>query len=250
MSLFTQLFTALKGGVTETAQAAADQQALRILDQQLRDAKGNLKTAEFDLAGLMGRLNIAKDKLKGLEEKAVRDFATAQRAVDAGRVDLATELAEKIATVENEATRERGLVEALDKQATQLRGTVVQIRQRITDMEREVETVRVTESVQKAQTAIVASGSGAASTLNSAAESLARLKERQAQRSAHFQAAEELAQIGSGGDLERRLADAGLATSGGSGASVLARLKGPSTPALPGAATAALPAPSGRTDDA
>lgn len=250
MSLFSQLFSALKGGVTETAQAAADSQAMRILDQQIRDAEGNLGKAEFDLAGLMGRLNLARKKLAELDAKAKRDFETAERAVDAGREDLARELASKIAATENEANSERGLVDAMSRQEEQLRGSVVQIRQRIAGMKREVETVRVTESVQKAQSAIVASGSGAASTLNSAAASLQRMKERQAQRGAHFEAADQLAQIGSGSDLDRRLADAGLTDSGGSGASVLARLKSRTEQAaLPAPATAALPAPSKSQDE-
>ena len=92
-------------------------------------------------------------------------------------------------------------------------------------MKREIETVRVTESVQKAQEQIVNHGAGAASTLNNAAASLQRIKERQAARSAQFEAADKLAEIQSGGDLDRRLADAGLLDGPGSGASVLARLK-------------------------
>ena len=54
MSLWGSLFTAVKGGANEAAEKAADANAVRILDQQVRDADAALIRAQTDLAGLFG----------------------------------------------------------------------------------------------------------------------------------------------------------------------------------------------------
>ena len=52
MSVWGKLFSAVRGGVNEAAETAADSQALRILDQEIRDAENALRRARSDLAGI------------------------------------------------------------------------------------------------------------------------------------------------------------------------------------------------------
>lgn len=244
MSVWGKVFTAIRGGANDAAEAIADQQAVRILDQQMRDAEGALMKAQTDLAGLMGRAKLTREKVTSLEQKHVRDMAVIERALEQNQEQLATELADRIAILEGELERERTALGELTRKETELRDTVGKIRQKIQAMKREIETVKVTESVQKAQASIAGHGSGAVNTLTNAASSLQRLKEKQAARAAQFEAAGQLEEIASGGDLDRRLADAGLLDGPGSGASVLARLKARSNPALSAPSSAgALPAP-------
>jgi phage shock protein A len=244
MSVWGRLFTAIRGGANEAAEAVADANAVRILDQQIRDAEGALMRAQTDLAGLMGKAKLSRDKVQDLEHKHARDMAVLERAVEQGQEQLSQELADRISILEGELERERRSSSELSARETDLRDTVGKIRQKIQAMKREVDTVKVTESVQKAQAAIVSHGAGAVSTLGNAAASLQRLKERQAARSAEFDAAHKLDEIQSGGDLDRRLADAGLLDGPGSGASVLARVKARANPALPSPASGgALPSP-------
>ena len=233
MSVWGQLFTLVRGGASEAAERIADANVVRILDQQVRDADGALLRAQTDLAGLMGKAKLTRDKVLDLEQKHARDMAVIERAVEQGQDALAGELADRIALLEGELDRERRSFEALSRKETELRDTVTKIRQRIQGMKREIDTVKVTESVQKAQQAVVSHGAGAVSTLGNAAASLQRLKERQAARAAEFEAAARVEELQSGGDLDRRLADAGLLEGPGSGASVLARIKSRQAPALP-----------------
>ena len=232
MSLWGSLFTAVKGGANEAAEKAADANAVRILDQQVRDADAALIRAQTDLAGLMGKAKLSRDKVADLEQKYARDMAVVERAVEQGQDALAQELADRIAILEGELERERRSFGELSSKEVQLRESVTQIRQKIQAMRREIDTVKVTESVQKAQAAIVSHGAGAVSTLSNAAASLQRLKEKQAGRAAQFEAANKLEEIQSGGDLDRRLASAGLLEGPGSGASILARVKARANPAL------------------
>jgi phage shock protein A len=245
MSVWGKLFTMVRGTANDAAESIADAGAVRILDQQVRDADGALLKAQTDLAGLMGKAKLTRDRVLDLEQKHGRDLAVLERAVESGQEQLATELADRVAVLEGELERERRSLAELTSRETQLKDTVGKLRQRIQSMKREIDTVKVTESVQKAQQAIVSHGAGAISTLGNAAASLQRLKEKQAARSAEFEAANKIEEISSGGDLDRRLADAGLLESGGTGAAVLARMRARSQPALAAPANqAALPPPS------
>ena len=49
MSVWKKLITAVKGGATEAAQSVADSQAIRILEQEIREAKEELR---FELINL------------------------------------------------------------------------------------------------------------------------------------------------------------------------------------------------------
>jgi phage shock protein A len=236
MSLWTSIFTLFRGAASETAEAIVDRNVLRILDQQIRDAEAALGKAQTDLAGLMGRVKLTGNKVVELEQKYERDVTILERAVEQNKEDLARELADRVAALEGELHREKELYRDLTAKEGQLKDTVSRIRQQIQAMKREVETVKVTESVQRAQEQVVNHGAGAASTLGNAAASLQRIKEKQAARTATFEAADQLTALQSGGDLDRRLADAGLIGGPGSGASVLARIKA-------GRQAAALPPP-------
>ena len=99
-------------------------------------------------------------------------------------------------------------------------------------LKQQVDTVKVTDSVQKAQATIAQRHSGAESSMNTALASLERIKSKQAEQSARFEAAQELEQ-GASGNLQARLQAAGIQPGGSSGASVLARLRAQSKPALP-----------------
>ncbi|MGL5553451.1 MAG: PspA/IM30 family protein, partial [Plesiomonas shigelloides] len=52
MSIWKKLFTAVKGGVNEAAETIADSQALRILDQEIREAKEELRQSDSALASI------------------------------------------------------------------------------------------------------------------------------------------------------------------------------------------------------
>ena len=49
MAIFKKLVTALRGGINEAGEAIVDTQALRILDQEIRDADSELKQAKESL---------------------------------------------------------------------------------------------------------------------------------------------------------------------------------------------------------
>jgi phage shock protein A len=98
---------------------------------------------------------------------------------------------------------------------------------KIEALRREVDVVRANESVQKAQAAVAGNYGGTLSQLGSAAESLQRMKERQAIQGEKFRAAAELEDSRTGADLDAKLKAAGLLPGASSADDILARLSAP-----------------------
>lgn len=228
LGALTRLFKAAQGGVNETMEKIGDANAITIIEQQMRDAEGALGKAKFELAGLMGKAQTAAKRVAELQAKAARDTELVQRLLLKGTPDdekLALEVANRLTTVQQELAKEEGNVAMLEKSSGSLRATVSKLTTKIADMKREIDTARVTEQVQKAQSAIVSSGMGAASTLSSASDSLKRLRERQIQKQEHFDAQERIDEIEGGGDLDARLASAGLLDGPPSGQALIEQMK-------------------------
>lgn len=226
MSLFRKLFSLGKGAVTEVAESIADSQALRILDQEIRDAETALSKARDELAALMAKRALQDRKITELKEQIAGYEAKGGKALSLGQEDLAREVAERIGALEQELTAATTSADSYRSAETKMRTTITQTEGRITALKREIDTVRATEAVQKAQAAVAAKHSGVNTALGDATASLERLKARQAEQEARFSAAEELDQQKTGADLDQRLAALGIGEGGASRTDeIMARFK-------------------------
>ena len=98
--------------------------------------------------------------------------------------------------------------------------------QRIAQFEQQLEVVKATEAMQRAQQAVTTSTVGASSSVSTAAESLKRLQTRQAERQARLDAATQLEKVADGRNLDEKLAEVGIGAANKSSAhDVLARLQ-------------------------
>lgn len=228
MSIWGKLFTAFRGGVNETAEKVADGQAMRILDQELRDADGALRQARSDLAGLMATAKRIEKRVEEARAKEQRDIQNARAAMEAGREDLARGLAERVATSRAELARDEADLEQMRQQQQVMMRTVKETEARIGTMKREVESVKATDSLQRAQKAIASSHAGVNSRLGSAMGSLERIRDRQAHMAARLEAGDELAALESGADLDRQLLEAGIGGKTSSADDILLEISGPS----------------------
>ncbi|HEV2599934.1 PspA/IM30 family protein [Sphingopyxis sp.] len=228
MSVWGKLFTAFRGGVNETAEKVADGQAMRILDQELRDADGALRQARSDLAGLMATAKRIEKRVEEARAKEQRDIQNARAAMEAGREDLARGLAERVATSRAELARDEADLEQMRQQQQVMMRTVKDTEARIGTMKREVESVKATDSLQRAQKAIASSHAGVNSRLGSAMGSLERIRDRQAHMAARLEAGDELAALESGADLDRQLLEAGIGGKTSSADDILLEISGPS----------------------
>lgn len=245
MSLLTKLFTALRGGATEIGQAIVDTQDIRILEQEVRDGEAKLAKARADLATLMGKESVSRGKLEQMKVKYEQDVAILERLVAENREPgLQEELAGRIATLETAIQDEANTFTEYGRTRAMLESTIKALSDKIAQVKRDVDKVKVTASVQSAQKAIMAQGQGIASSVGGAAATLQRIKEKQEGLAAQFQAQQQIEDATSGKDLDRRLAAAGVTSGPGTAASVLARARQKAALPAPGA-TAALPLPTG-----
>ncbi|KKW68685.1 phage shock protein A (IM30), suppresses sigma54-dependent transcription [Lampropedia cohaerens] len=238
MSVWNKLITALRGGAHEAGEAIVDSQALRILDQEIRDADADLRKSKEALAEIIAKEKLARGKGEQSAAKIAEYEGYAVRALESGDEALAMEVAGKIAALEQARDEEQTQAQQFAASAAQLRQAIAQAESHIRRLKQQADTVKATENVQRAQATVAERYSGSESRVQTALESLERIKQKQAERGARLQAAAELAQEGSEDALQQRLREAGITPDASSASAVLARLKA-QRGAAPAAATGA-----------
>jgi phage shock protein A len=224
MSMLAKLSALFRGTAHDAGQAVVDANALKILDQEIRDADTAQGKARDDLAGLVARRRMAENEMKSFGEQIAKYESSARSAMSQGKTDLAREVAGRIAELETEIGPRGPLIEGMKVAEARLRHAIAQTDQKIETLRREIDIVKVNESVQKAQTSVALQSQGAHSRIGSAAESLQRIKQRQAVQEERLRVGQELEDRRSGADLDAKLRDAGILPGHASADDVLARL--------------------------
>lgn len=243
MSIIKKLITLFRGAAHEAGQKAVDANLVRILDQEMRDAGTQLQASKVELTKLMGQSTLAQGKLDAREKKIAELGGYVRGALAKGDNTLALDVANKLAPLEAEQATEVVAKQQLDRTIVTLKDTIKKTETRLNGMRTQIDQVKATEAVQKAQSAIAARTSGTNSQMASALDSLQRLQDSQKLRSAQFEAAEQLEYESGDGDLNKRLAAAGLITGDADGHAILARFAAQETRQLTHE-PAALPSPS------
>jgi len=178
------LVTLVRGRTFAIAEEVADQNALLILDQQMRDASGTLDKAKKALAVAVAqdgqesqRLDTTRARIEDLETRAVA-------AIEAGRDDLATEAAEAIATLEAERDASLTARAFFAAEINKLKGHVLQQQMRFSQLERGRRIARAAEAVRVARRGRIEGAPIFAGTLAEAEATLTRLREHQVEADA------------------------------------------------------------------
>lgn len=225
MAIWSKLFTLGRAGANEAATAVVDANALRILDQEIRDADKAQAKARDDLAGLVARRRILETEVESFRAQAAKYETSVRIAVEKGDMDLARQVAQRVADLEQDIAMKAPQVADMRAAEDNIHKAVAATDRKIEQLRREVEVVKVNESVQRAQATVASSAAG--SSLGSAAQSLARIRERQAIRGETIRAAGELEDRRTGADLDEKLRLAGILPGQSSADDVLARLTAP-----------------------
>ena len=173
------LITLVRGRTSQIAEEVADQNALLILDQQMRDATGALDRAKKALAVAIAQENQEDQRLDATHSR-ISDLETrAVAAIDAGRDDLATEAAETIAALEAERDASLTARALFATEIAKLKGHVLQQQMRLSQLERGRRIARAAEAVRVTRRGRIEDASIFAGTLAEAESTLARLREHQ-----------------------------------------------------------------------
>lgn len=225
MSVWKKLVTAVKGGATEAAQSVVDSQAIRILEQEIREAKEELRKSDHARTQILAKCKLSQQKVNGYNQSISEFEEHARKAIDSDR-ELALDCAQKVSELKAERDQEQQYLDQFNQSEKQLAKNISQAKANLRRLEQQVDMVKATESVQKAQVAVSSRHMGANSKMKTATESLSRIQDKQKLRSAELEAAEELASSDSSDDLEKRLAAAGIKGGSSSADDELARILG------------------------
>lgn len=227
MSVWRKLITAVKGGATEAAQSVADGQAIRILEQEIREAKEELRKSDHARTQILAKCKLSDQKVEGLNKSIAEFEEHARKAIDTDR-QLALDCAQKVSDLSAQRDTEQEYLNQFRNSEKQLAANIDQAKANLRRLEQQVDMVKATETVQKAQVSVSSRHMGANSKMKTATESLSRIQEKQKLRGAELEAAEELAQSDSSTDLESRLAAAGIKGGQSSADDELSRILGKS----------------------
>lgn len=225
MNIWAKMITALRGGVNEAGEAIVDSQALRILDQEIRDADTELKQSKESLATVMARQKLAQEKVTELKKEIKQHEGYVEKALEQSNEELALEVAQKIADLQTRLDTESHSAKEYTASVKKLKAAIEQTERNIKRLKQQVDTVKATESVQKAQAAVAERHSGSHSKLRTAMESLERIQERQKMNEAKMNAASELAEDSYDESLQSKLEAAGIAPGAHDAKDILAKLK-------------------------
>lgn len=225
MNILSKMMTALRGGAYEAGEAVIDSQALRILDQEIRDAAEEMKRSRDSLASIMAHQKVAEEKTVQLEKSIAEYEGYALKALEKNDESLALEVAQKIADLTTQRDTEKEMAHNYADSATKLRVAIGQAERNIKRLKQQVDTVKANDSVQRAQSAVAERHSGSNSKIRTAIDSLDRIKEKQALKDAQIHAANELSKEVSDESLQAKLESAGIVGGAHKADDILAALK-------------------------
>ena len=210
MNIWSKLLTALRGGINEAGESVIDTQALRILDQEIRDASHELGLSKDGLASLIAQEKLSNEKVVNIQADIKENEKYILSALDKDEEQLAQDLAVKVADLEVSLSTEEGIAAGFKEQAEDLRTTIKVAEEQIKRLKQQTETVKATEAVQRAQKVVAQRHSGSNSKLRTALDSLERIRENQKLTDAKMKAANELAGESTGTSLDQKLEAAGI----------------------------------------
>ncbi|MGL4634366.1 MAG: PspA/IM30 family protein [Beijerinckiaceae bacterium] len=208
--MFRLFSTLIRGAAAEAEDKVFDANAIRILEQQLRDAAQSLEHARKELACAMAYRSGEARAVEACEKRIVELEPAIREAIAANRTDLAEDAAAAVASAEDEIRERREAMVRFETDINRLRRLVDDSRQRLLELRRGLETTRASEALRRAgangQRAVLA-GTGA---LREAESTLARIRQNQTKDDDLSAALDELDRHTIGNDLNKRMAEAGL----------------------------------------
>lgn len=224
--MFKTMTTFLRGKQSEAREAFIDANALTLVDQYLRDAGQDLAQARRALAVARAEETMEASRIDDLTRRIADLEDRALAAMKASRDDLAEEAAGAIADLETDRAASEHALGQFRTATAKLKRRVSAAERRIAELDRSRRTARVSEAVRRLRAPVSLAPDAPSGALADAEATLKRLKIRQAEDEAIFDAAEDDCTTRDAGSIADKLEAAGFgAATRPSARSVLDRLK-------------------------
>lgn len=150
--MYSTIKTLFAGASARAEEQVRDHYSIELIDQKIREAEANLKTAKVGLASLIQRQRSEQRQVDGIADRIMELVVRAKAAMEAGREDMAAQAAQAIAEMENEQTRRMETLVRLEQRIMQLRHSVETSNRRIIDLKQgaiQARAVRREQGIQK-----------------------------------------------------------------------------------------------------
>ena len=226
MGVLKDLMQAVRGGANELGEAIVDANAIRILEQEIRDAESAISSAKQSLT----RMKSSEIRLKRDLSTLAADIADYEQkaisALNAGEEALAGEVAERIAELEGDRDDKTGEQVALNAEVNKIHAMIKARERTIQKNKRELDKVRTVQELQRATESVSRNFAATGSKGHRVSQALDRVKAKQQNWQDRMEAGEWLEGQEGVDDIDQKLKAKGIGTSGSAGGSdVLARLK-------------------------
>ena len=153
MAVWRKLFTAVRGGANEMAEAVTDANLMRILDQELRDAKNAVSKARDEKARMTANRITKEKSVESLMTEMERRTEAARTAKQRGNEDLAVEIIESLLKMRDQVETDRALADQYRETEQGMDVAIKQSQSRIETLQRKIESAKANEALIKAQKA-------------------------------------------------------------------------------------------------
>lgn len=177
MNNWSKMMAALQNGINEGVDQTQDNEALLIIDQEVKEHSEELKRTHEAIGSVQMQKTQAAEELPLIAKQIVEYEGYAQKALAKNEEELVVEIAEQIVNLEQQRHSKEGLLQNLDSQAKNLRQIAIQLESNIKRLKQQADTIKAAESVQRAQTA-VAERVGYGLKVRTAIDSMAQLKRK------------------------------------------------------------------------
>lgn len=205
MSVWRKLVTAIKGSANEAAEAVVDANLMKILDQEMREAKDAIGKARDEKARMTANKIMKEKSVAEMMTEIERRTEAARTAKQQGDEALAVEIIESVLKLRDKVEADQALADQYKKTEEGMDNALRQSQSRIETLQRKIEAAKANEALLEAQKATSVNASSSNARLSNAMASLERLEQRQAHQQAVLSAAEEEALQISGETLEDRI---------------------------------------------
>lgn len=181
MGLLRKIGAALRGSQHDTLQAVVDSQAIRILEQEIRDCQASVAKAKVEMTKIVAERNACDRELGQLEQQSARLEQRAVQALQQGDEAMAEHLAQQMADIELTNAEQRKHQQNMQSMESSLRDNLLRADRQIKQTVRELRLARASDCADRGLSGSQRQSSRLGEQLEDVQSSLARIRERRQQ---------------------------------------------------------------------
>lgn len=179
MNIWSKVITALHNSDSLADNLPLDSQAMKILDEEVRNSTQSLLQLQKSLKQMQQQQWACQEQQQKLTQAIGLFEGYAVKAIEQTDDDLALEIAKKIAELEAELQHCQQQADYCQSQCEQLEQVMELMQQNLLRLRHQVDRVRASENVHRAQQSVVSRQASDSGKIPTAMDALQRLKQRQ-----------------------------------------------------------------------